>query len=759
VDEPAPVEYPNVGGYIRRRRAMLALAGVLSAVGNAAGLVPYIVVYFVAQDVLGTPQAQVDSGRLWTLALVALVAVLVKAACTGAALHVSHIAAYTVLYDLRLAIAHKLSTLPLGYFTSRTTGEIKKVIHEDVEQLEEGLAHMIPDLVGSLTVPIVTLVVLFALDWRLALATIALLPFAFAMYAWVAARSGMQQYNELTAKLNGTVSQYINGMKVLKTFLRADASFEQLRAVAGEMRAFYEGPYSAAIPALAVILTVVRANLLLIVPLGVLLYLGGSLSIPTFVLFLVLGMGFNRPIFTLFFSYGMAVWQVDVASQKIGPILQTPSLTEPSQALEPRDARIEFRGVSFSYAEPRTENREPRTENQNPDVVLGSRFSVLNDVSFTVPAGTVTALVGPSGAASVMVSEPLLTNLRLKHTETPGAAIAVLVDGAPVVATGVGFADRERTTPLPTDAAFYIYSVTKTVIAALVLRLAEDGRLALDQPVQRYLPELPLATPVPLRRLLNHTGGLPDYGALASYTRDLRADPAHPWTPDEFLQHTLLDGLRFAPGAGWAYSNIGYLLLKLTIERITKQRFASVVQHAIAQPLGLGHTAVAESLADARRLTPAYSAELRTDGAVENVAPVYHPGWVSHGVVISTAAELARVLDALFAGWLQPASLQAMLEPVVVGGTHPLFNQSAYGLGLMIDAASPHGTVAGHGGGGPGYSAGAICVPDLAGKRVVTVALANRDVPDLGLALAFRLMEVTAHEQRHIRATIRQHTN
>ena len=336
---------------IRRRRGQLVLSGLLSAVGNAAGLILYLVIYFIAVEVLGTPFDEVDAGWLWALGGIALGAVVLKAAATGMAIYISHVAAYTILYDLRITLAEHMGRLPLGYFTSRTTGQIKKVIHEDVEQLEEGLAHMIPDLVGGLTVTILTAAVLFVVDWRLALATIALLPLAVGMYGWVSARSGIAQYNAINARINSAVIQYINGMKVLKTFLRADASFAQLRAVAEEMRAYYTGPYAASIPALAVIFAVVRANLLLVVPLGVLFYLGGSLEITTFVLFLVLGMGFNRPIWTLFTRYGTAAWQVSEASKNIGALLDAAPLSEPAAPQAPRDASIVFDSVSFSYGD------------------------------------------------------------------------------------------------------------------------------------------------------------------------------------------------------------------------------------------------------------------------------------------------------------------------------------------------------------------------------------------------------------------------
>jgi ATP-binding cassette subfamily B protein len=390
---------------IRRRRGQLVLSGLLSAVGNAAGLILYLVIYFIAVEVLGTPFDEVDAGWLWALGGIALGAVVLKAAATGMAIYISHVAAYTILYDLRITLAEHMGRLPLGYFTSRTTGQIKKVIHEDVEQLEEGLAHMIPDLVGGLTVTILTAAVLFVVDWRLALATIALLPLAVGMYGWVSARSGIAQYNAINARINSAVIQYINGMKVLKTFLRADASFAQLRAVAEEMRAYYTGPYAASIPALAVIFAVVRANLLLVVPLGVLFYLGGSLEITTFVLFLVLGMGFNRPIWTLFTRYGTAAWQVSEASKNIGALLDAAPLSEPAAPQAPRDASIVFDSVSFSYGDLGSGVWGQGSGSRGQEEGAIEQTQVLNEVSFTIPAGSVTALVGPSGAGKSTIAK------------------------------------------------------------------------------------------------------------------------------------------------------------------------------------------------------------------------------------------------------------------------------------------------------------------------------------------------------------------
>jgi D-alanyl-D-alanine carboxypeptidase len=330
----------------------------------------------------------------------------------------------------------------------------------------------------------------------------------------------------------------------------------------------------------------------------------------------------------------------------------------------------------------------------------------------------------------------------------PGAAVALVVDGEPVLVDGIGSRDLGRAEPLGADERFYLYSVTKTLLAVAALRLVEEERLDLDGPIQATLPEVPLRQPVTVRQLLNHTGGLPDYAATREYADDLRADPGAPWTADEFLARTLWQGLRFPPGHGWAYSNIGYLLVRQAIERVARRSLREALSDLIFEPLGLRRTAVAETLDDTRCLAPGYTAELDRDGRLHDVSRRYHPGWVSHGVVSSSAPEVAQILEALFAGrLLGPALLAEMLEAVAVPGTHPMIAKPGYGLGLMVDLGSVGGRVAGHGGEGPGYSTAAFHFPTAAGHRLTSVALANRGRHDLGLGIAFALARAYADRE------------
>lgn len=330
----------------------------------------------------------------------------------------------------------------------------------------------------------------------------------------------------------------------------------------------------------------------------------------------------------------------------------------------------------------------------------------------------------------------------LDAADAPGVAVALSVDGEPVLAQGIGFRDVSRTQTLDMHDRFYLYSVTKTFIAIAVMRLVEEGQFDLDDTIQTLLPRIALDHSVTLRHLLNHTGGVPDYSALPAYFEDLHTDPSVPWTTDQFLTRTLPLGFSFLPGDGWAYSNIGFLLVRLAIERVTQRSLREVLADLIFTPLGLRQTFVAESLDDVSVLTPGYSRELSRDGNVRDISQRYHPGWVSHGVIVSTAPEVAIMLDALFANrLLQAASVATMLDGVVVPGEHDFFAIPGYGLGLMVDLGSPAGRVAGHGGGGPGYSTAALYFPDLAGHRVTSVALVNRDGDNIGLRIAVALAE------------------
>ena len=349
-----------------------------------------------------------------------------------------------------------------------------------------------------------------------------------------------------------------------------------------------------------------------------------------------------------------------------------------------------------------------------------------------------------------MISETLAERLRgradmiLGERGAPGAVLAMVVDGN-LWTAGVGFSDLERSQPMAVDLLLPIYSVTKPMVAAVVLKLVEQRALSLDQPVVSLLAGVPLSPEVTVRHLLNHTGGLADYGGMPEYVADLKRDPATPWTEQTFLDRVLGRGAQYVPGQGWGYANVGYLLLRRIVEQTTGRSLALVLADELFQPLGLRQARLVEDLNDTSVLTPGYSRLLSGDGSLADVAPRYHPGWVSHGLVAATAAEVAVFLDRLLTGDVIGAALVGeMLQGVDVPATHPLFTRPTYGLGLMIDPESGYDLAAGHGGGGPGYAAGAFHFANVGGHRVTSVALVNGDERAWGEEIAFAVVDELA---------------
>jgi CubicO group peptidase (beta-lactamase class C family) len=239
------------------------------------------------------------------------------------------------------------------------------------------------------------------------------------------------------------------------------------------------------------------------------------------------------------------------------------------------------------------------------------------------------------------------------------------------------------------------WSFTKTVLAIAALRLADSDRLSLSEPVD--------GTGYSLTHLLRHEAGLPDYGNVAQYHEDVAVGKA-PWPVARLLDVLDAERLRYQPGNGWAYSNVGYLKVGQLIERASRLPLGKALNSLVFEPVGL---------ATARLAT---TSEDLTDVQMGGVSG-YHPGWVYHGLVTGTTADAARLLRALLTGaLLRPETLKRMFDgralPEHRGGNYP---DPAYGLGLMFWATDPLNHPVGHTGGGPGsgiavyYQGGRAC--------------------------------------------------
>ncbi len=351
----------------------------------------------------------------------------------------------------------------------------------------------------------------------------------------------------------------------------------------------------------------------------------------------------------------------------------------------------------------------------------------------------------------------------LPQCRVPGIAAALRLGGTLLWSGGAGSIDLEHTRPPTGTDRFCLYSITKTLTAICILTLVEKGLMRLDAPAVLYRPELPIPGTITVTHLLQHTSGIGDYGALPEYKSDVRHHPSDPWSVDRFLAGVPPERLAFAPGAGWSYSNIGFMLLRLIIEAVTGRSYRDCVAEYVAAPLDLRDTFVADCIDDWQSCVPGYGTEVSSDGSFAlsqtsfgtavrggkrplrtscaggsrcDVRPVYHPGWCAPGVAVSTAVETTAIYDGLFSSRFFSTRFARTLPPLVrVPGQHPPHVAPSAWLGLLADPQNPHGPLFFHGGGGPGYSLSAMILPRFPAGHLSLAVFANAsDGEDVELA-------------------------
>ena len=251
------------------------------------------------------------------------------------------------------------------------------------------------------------------------------------------------------------------------------------------------------------------------------------------------------------------------------------------------------------------------------------------------------------------------------------------------------------------DALFPWWSITKTVLAAAVLRLVDSGRLSLDN----FYRDRPYT----IRQLLQHTAGLNTYGGSPYRTAVAAGDPV--WPVAEVLARVKADRRIFSPGEGWAYSNVGYFFVRQLIEETVDMEIDESLRVLVFEPMGIQRTRIAK--------TPDDMAQ--THWGNPNG---YDPRWVYHGLLIGPPSDAVDFLGRLFLGpFLSEDAASAMKSMRALGGSiagRP-WNKTGYGLGLMIGEMEKAGLACGHSGVGHESVSSLYCFPELPDRPVVAV--------------------------------------
>lgn len=302
------------------------------------------------------------------------------------------------------------------------------------------------------------------------------------------------------------------------------------------------------------------------------------------------------------------------------------------------------------------------------------------------------------------------------RSNTPGAVVLVARAGKRVLERQYGLARVEPRTAVTADTRFRIGSITKQFTAAAILKLEEAGKLSVNDPISKFLPDWPRGSEVTLRHLLNHSSGIHNYTAKPGFQTGVTSATQLAALIASFKD----DPYDFTPGTKFRYSNSGYVLLSHIIEKVTGESYASFLRKTFFEPLGMNDTGVCPSGSPLTNGALGYAFE---DGKVRRITDWEMSNVAGAGNLYSTAGDLFRWNEALFGS--QVLSGRSLTEAFTVGvlaGDDPQHPEdTGYGYGWTIDRLDGAREIS-HGGELAGFGAYLLRLPE---KRLTVVVLLN----------------------------------
>ncbi len=377
--------FKRVAPYIGEYKKYTVWAVIMMSIGIIANVTPYFFMYQIIAPL--TRGEHISASFILTRVVAIAVCEIIFSVSYVQGLEFSHISAYNTLKNLRVSLQGKLEKQPLGNIQEMGTGRIKKVFTDDIDQVELLLAHAIPEGIANIFIPLIIIVLMFVFNWRLGL--LSLVPLVVGMFAMgMMMKSGfekMNAYYESAAKMNNTIIEYVNGMEVVKVFNKDGESYKRFGDMVKDYRDFTIDWYKVCWPWMAVYSSVLPCLVLLMLPFGSMMVLGGTITLDKMVL-----------VFCMSFAVGPSVLKalnfagkfpaLDYKIAELEKMMEHPPLKEGTSEFKGKNLDVEFKDVHFGYED---------TE-------------VLHGVDMSLKQGSTTALVGESGSGKSTLAKLLV---------------------------------------------------------------------------------------------------------------------------------------------------------------------------------------------------------------------------------------------------------------------------------------------------------------------------------------------------------------
>ena len=384
----------RIWGWGKDEHGSLICAVLGAFLGVALGMLPY---FAAAQIIIQMLAGKTDLSLYVPWLGLGLVGYIARTFLYNVALSVSHKATFSILKTIRQKILEKLPKLPLGTVMDMSSGKMKQIIVDQVEGMETTLAHLFPEMTANVAGPLLILIYLFILDWRMALLSLVTIPLGLAFMMTVMGNYSKDYEGAVKAthEMSGTMVEYINGIEVIKAFNQGKTSYAKFTDKVRANAAYYYNWMKRCQFGMSMSYAIVPATLIAVLPAGWLLYRGGSLSVETFITVIILSLGIAGPLIAAM-GFVDTLAQVGTTVAAVDELLMAEEQQhgdreeEHSKEAAIKGTDIELSHVSFGYHE---------------DMEEGHSRNILRDVSLSIPSGSMTALVGPSGSGKSTIAK------------------------------------------------------------------------------------------------------------------------------------------------------------------------------------------------------------------------------------------------------------------------------------------------------------------------------------------------------------------
>ncbi|MEM8991921.1 MAG: ABC transporter ATP-binding protein [Pseudomonadota bacterium] len=356
-------------------RPRLALAVALASGSVLLDMVPLWAVYQLTQSVAS---GTAEPALFWPLAALTAVTIPFGYFLFGLATRQSHTVAFNMIYDLRMRVARHIARLPMGYFSTRRSGQAKQTIVTEPERLELLVAHAMPEGTSAFFTWLIVTGWLFYVDWRMALAAVIFAPVSFVLmgFAIKASMSETAAYQSAQGAMNGAIVEHLTGMPAVKIFNPDGIDRSETAAAIDHLAQMQSSMARAFVPLGGTFYAMILANITLILIVGVWLLHAEAITLSVFLFFVIVGANYSVPLMRLFDLFHHFA-QISLSASALQEILSKDTQPDTGRRVPLKGHDIAFEDVRFAY---------------------GDGPTVLEGISFTAREGEITALVGPSGA-------------------------------------------------------------------------------------------------------------------------------------------------------------------------------------------------------------------------------------------------------------------------------------------------------------------------------------------------------------------------